>query len=679
MCLCGGGKEQKTTNIILITLDTVRADHLGSYGNKKIKTPNLDRLAREGMLFENAITSAPITLPAHASIFTGLYPFRINVRNNGTYMLADNSITLAGILQKNGYRTAAFISAAVVRSVFNLDQGFELYDEKLDHHRLASGEYVERRADSVTKTALAWLNSSKDNPYFAWIHYYDPHSLYEPPEPFLSQYKQNPYDGEIAYVDSQLADIIKFAREQEKTGKKVLVIVVADHGEGLWDHGEPEHGIFLYQETVRVPLIFTWFPEKYKAHRIAEVVRTVDIMPTIIEYLSLPLPKESDGISLLPLIEQKKGWKENFAYSETLLSREDFGWSQLFSIQDNNWKYIFAPRPELYDMKNDIFEKKNVVDGTNNAVTEKMKQQLTALSVLKFEQKPNPVPISPEDLEKLASLGYAGQPRTDRKMLADPKDQLPSIKLMHQAGTLFMQSKYKDCIPLLLEALKPNEENRQALLFLTEAFLATGNIEEAIKYAKKNIRIGDVNGILHFNLGNIYYKIGNSTNAESYYRKAVKINPYFSNPLFNLAYLEFQRGKINDARERLLKALKIKDQNANAHYLLGAIEAQDNDLKSAIQHFSKAVEIDPLHREAWKNLANAYYIQKDYQKSIDIYQQAIKVQPNADLYLKIASIYFYDLNDKTNALVYYKRTLGLVPEHPDKVMIHQMISVIENK
>src|SRR4030043_1020093 len=250
--LCGlivkvASKENKDfakPNIILITLDTVRADHLGCYGYKNIHTPNLDFLARQGVLFEKAITSAPITLPAHASILTGKYPYEINVRNNGTYLLQPDSITIATELKKTGYSTAAFISAAVLVSFFNLNQGFDIYDQELNQRKMATGDFTERDASSVTTAAIKWMKQHQKEPFFAWIHYFDPHTAYQPPEPFKTNYKDNLYDGEIAYVDSQIDHILAFINEQMKKEKTFLVITVGDHGEGLWDHGEPEHGIF---------------------------------------------------------------------------------------------------------------------------------------------------------------------------------------------------------------------------------------------------------------------------------------------------------------------------------------------------------------------------------------------------------------------------------------------------
>jgi arylsulfatase A-like enzyme/tetratricopeptide (TPR) repeat protein len=679
VCVVCYAQQQKPTNIILITLDTVRADHLRCYGYKNIKTPSLDLLASKGVLFENAFTSAPITLPAHASILTGLYPFHTKVRNNGTYMLPSKTTTVATLLQDKGYHTAAFISAAVLHSMYNLNQGFELYDERLDYHRIISGEYLERRADSVTKAALEWLRTNRNHPYFIWIHYYDPHALYEPPEPFLTQYKQHPYDGEIANVDSQLAEVIRFAETEGKAGNPVLIVVVADHGEGLWDHGEPEHGIFLYRETIRVPLIFTWFPKRYPNRRIAETVRTVDIVPTVLDYLSVPIPGNLDGISLLPRIKHTGKLESIPAYSETFLSREDFGWSQLFSIQNNEWKFILAPQPELYNIVHDHSEKHNVIGGTNAGIANSMEQQLRAMPIQITAAQSKPAMITPEEMEKLTALGYAGHPNASAEHLPDSKDQLELIKIMYQAGTLFLKGQYHECIPLLREVVKLNANSRQALIFLADAYLEIGNAVEAIECTEKNIQLGDESGIFHYNLGNIYYKLGNSEKAEFYYRKAIAINPFFSNALFTLAYLEFQQNKLDDAKQHLVRSLQVRSRDANANYLLGSIEAQSNDFASAIEHFRNAVAIDPLNSEAWKNLARACYMKKEFQNAIEAYQGAIAIQPgNADLYYKIAAIYFYDLHDNKNALIYFKKVIEIAPDHPDAPMIKRVIGIIEN-
>ena len=679
--LVSNGDNSTKTNIILITLDTVRADHLGCYGYKDIKTPTLDWLASKGILFEDAITSAPITLPAHASLLTGLYPYHNNVRDNADYRLYDNATTLATLMKKNGYRTAAFISSIALSSMYNLDQGFDEYNEKFDFHESEWGGYNERRADSVTKSALDWLNANKNYPYFIWIHYFDAHTAYEPPEPWLSQYRTHRYDGEIAYVDSQLTQVVKFAKNAEKAGKKILIVTVADHGEGLWEHGEPEHGIFLYQETIRIPLIFTWFPQDYQSQRIPQLVRIVDILPTVLDYSAMHIPNNIDGVSFRPLIEKKKKWTELYAYSETLLSREAYGWSELFSIQDHNWKFIHAPKPELYDLINDNKEKRNLSADTHSSILKELMHQLALLPYqIKMPTKKNMVTLSPEEQQKLASLGYAGQPRADKKTLPDPKDKLQSIKLMNKAETMQAEGHLQESIPILHEILKNNDKNRNALFSLIGAYELTNNFNEALNYSKKELQLGDKNGSMHFYIGLLYNKIGDIKNAELYYRKSTEINPYFPNPLFKLALLESGQGKVDLAEEHLLKMLDLKTQNADAYYLLGGIEAQKNDLQPAIEHFKKAAELNPLHLEALKNLGQAYYFQQKFKDAIDVYEKAIKLHPDdADLCLRIASIYFYDIKDNANALVYYKKTLEISPNHPKKSAILQRIFTLQKE
>ncbi len=670
---------EKKTNVILITLDTVRADHLACYGYKKIKTPNIDYLANKGILFKKAIASAPITLPSHTSILTGLYPFNIGVRNNGMYRLTDNANTLATVLKKNGYQTAAFVSATVLKSIFNLNQGFDLYDEKMSKQKKITGELVERDAKAVSDAALNWLKNNNKIPYFLWIHYFDAHYPYEPPDKFFKEYKGNPYDGEIAYIDSELEKLINYFKKMSKLGQDFIIVIVADHGEGLWEHGEPDHSIFLYQETIHVPLIISFFPELNKNIKINSLVRTIDIMPTILDYLSLPIPENIDGKSLLPLIEKKIPSLNEEAYSETLVPKEEFGWSPLYSLQNDQWKFILAPEAEFYNLNHDPREKINLINISNRKQQQILKTKLLSLIPKEETIQPRiPPNLTQEDLEKLSALGYLGIPNKKEETLIDPKSQKEIIKLMFQGANLFIQGKYNETIELIHKVLQKNPFNRQALMWIVQSYLALGNFNEALKYAKINLNLGDPAGILHFNLGNIYYNSGNEKEAEEYYKKAAAINPYFANPLLNLALINLKRGKIESAKEYIFKVFKLTKNNPHSYYILGSIEALSDNFESALENFKKAIEIDPNYYEAWKNIAQIFYKQNKYKEAIEAYLKSI--DPNsedADIYLKIANIYFYDIKDKEKALIYYRKTLDLSPYHPDAYMIKQIIKLIE--
>jgi len=618
----------KKINIILITLDTVRADHLHCYGYQKIKTPNLDYLASKGILFKKAIASAPITLPSHTSILTGLYPFHSRVRNNGMYRVPDNSNTLATILKNKGYQTAAFVSAFVLRSIFNLNQGFDLYDEKMSKQKKTTGELVERDAKAVSDAALNWLKNNNKIPYFLWIHYFDAHFPYEPPDKFFKQYKDNPYDGEIAFIDSELEKLINYVKEMSKLGQNFMIVIVADHGEGLWEHGEPDHSIFLYQETIQVPLIIYFSPEIDKNIKINSLVRTIDIMPTILDYLSLPIPENIDGKSLLPLIEKKIPSLNVEAYSETIVPKEEFGWSPLYALQNDQWKFILAPEAEFYNLNKDPREKINVINKSNKKEQKILKTKLLSLISEETNQPSISPNLSQEDLEKLSALGYLGIPNKRAETLTDPKSQKEIIKLMFHCANLFIQGKYNETIEIIRKVLRENPFNRQALMWIVQSYLALGNFNEALKYTKINLNLGDPAGVLHFNLGNIYYNSGNEKEAEEYYKKAAEINPFFPNPLLNLAFINLKRGEIESAKEYISKVLKLTKNNPHSYYILGSIEALKDNFDSALANFKKAIEIDPNYYEAWKNIAQIFYKQNKYQEAIEAYLKSI--DPNSE-------------------------------------------------
>lgn len=675
--------NQTSTNIILITIDTVRADHIGCYGYKKKLTPNIDYLFTKGILFENTITTAPITLPAHASILTGKYPYKIKVRNNGHYLLPNNSTTISTELKKIGYKTAAFVSAAVLLSAFNLNQGFDLYNDTLNKRKLATGNFSERDAESVTNSALEWMRKENNSKYFIWIHYFDPHAAYNPPEPYKTKYKDNLYDGEIAYMDSQIGRLINFIEEQAKSNKKFLIILIADHGEGLWEHGEPEHGIFLYQETLKVPFIISSFPDINKGIRIKHIVRIIDVFPTILDYLNIKIPKDIDGISLIPLIEGKKQKKlpKLYAFSETLIPEEYFGWNRLYSIQNEKWKIIYAPKMELYDLSNDTNEKNNIFKENQsneiNGLYDTLKRFISEQNK-DNENINNTIPT--ETIEKLKSLGYVGFPTKYEKSLPDPKDKLNIIAKMYDAGNKYLQGQYLEAIQLMEEVLAENPTNRQVLFFLTEIYSSIGNADKAIQYALKNIELGDETGALHYNLGNIYYHIRKYKMAKEFYMKTYEINSNMLQALRMLAYISYQERDYEASKNYLLIVLEKNKNDDNAYYMLGAIEAENNNIKLAADYFQHAININPKNVEAWKNLAKAQRMLKNYGKAIEILLKGIEINTNeSDLYYEIGSIYFYDLKDYKEAIYYFNKTIEISPNHKESYMIKQLISAAKTE
>src|SRR5687768_8620483 len=367
-------------NVLLITLDTTRWDRLGAYGDGAAVTPNLDRLAGEGVLFEQAIASAPLTLPAHSTIFTGLLPPRHGVRDNGGYVLDARHATLASALKASGRETGAFVGAFVLDAKFGLDAGFDTYFDRFDvsRQRSISLGAISRRAGEVVDNAMPWLEERASRPFFAWLHFYDAHSPYEPPEPFLSRFRDRPYAGEIAYVDSQVGRLLQWLDTRGLTDRTV-VVVIGDHGESLNEHGEGTHGLFIYEATTRVPFIVRTPYSNARARRVPGAVRSEDVMPTILELVGRPVPDGIQGRSLAPLITGSTADLNLDAYSESLYARNHYGWSELRSLRSGRFKFIATTRPELYDLERDPGELRNLFE-ERRPLADRMARELEKLS-----------------------------------------------------------------------------------------------------------------------------------------------------------------------------------------------------------------------------------------------------------------------------------------------------------
>lgn len=361
-------------NVVVITLDTVRADHLGCYGDRAIQTPNIDALARASARFTHAFTPVPITLPSHSALFTGSFPMATGMHDFGGNKLPASSVTLSKVLRDHDYSTAAFLGAAVLDSRFGLNQGFQTYFDHFAFSRL--DDLLKRPGDQVVDNALAWLKTDPRRPFFLWVHLYDAHYPYAPPEPFASRYRGRPYDGEIAFVDVQVGRLMAFLKDSGAFAQS-LIVLAADHGEGLGEHGESTHGFFVYNSTLHVPLIIK-IPGAAPA-TVESEVSLVDMMPTVLQALRLPIPPTVQGRSLLSEVMGKPASSHSNLYAETYLPLLHFSWSQLRALQSAGLKYIEAPRPELYDTRVDAHEMKNLLPG-EQAIAHDLHDRLQSLS-----------------------------------------------------------------------------------------------------------------------------------------------------------------------------------------------------------------------------------------------------------------------------------------------------------
>ncbi|HXW04955.1 MAG TPA: sulfatase [Vicinamibacterales bacterium] len=422
-CATPARPPEASSSVLIVTLDTTRADYVSAYGSMRVWTPNLDRLAADGVVFEQAMTVAPLTLPAHCSLFTGLLPPRHGVRDNAGASLAASYQTLAEVLQRRGFETGAFVGSVVLEHGRGLEAGFDVYSDGITTGRTSSGIGLQRRADQIVDEAIAWLEERDRAPFLLWVHLYDPHAPYAPPEPFRTAYGDDPYAGEVAFADAQVGRLLD-ALDGRRRLDRPVVVVVGDHGESLTEHGETGHGIFIYQNVIRVPLIIR--AAGVAPRRVAEVTRLVDVMPTVLELVAVSSPA-TDGVSLVATMTGRVGALDLEAYSESLYP-ERFGWSPLRALRAGRFKLIEAPRPELYDLQTDPTEQHNI-HATRPAVATAMSRRLAALAQLgPTAREGHFYRPARETLERLAALGYvaAGRTTVDQPgpVLPDPKDHI---------------------------------------------------------------------------------------------------------------------------------------------------------------------------------------------------------------------------------------------------------------
>ncbi|HSE42521.1 MAG TPA: sulfatase-like hydrolase/transferase, partial [Acidobacteriota bacterium] len=514
----------KDFNILLVTLDTVRADHLGTYGYNRVRTPNLDHLGSESFVFEDAIAHVPLTLPSHVSIMTGRLPIAHGVRDNAGFVLNQNEITLAEALKDQGYTTAAFVSATVLESRWKLNQGFDVYDDYFKNVVSADlSNEVERHAADTEKVSSQWLDKNHAKKFFIWVHFYDAHDPYSPPEPFKSAYSDDPYDGEIAYVDDAVGKLLaKLDTLQLK--QRTIVIVTSDHGEGLGEHREPTHGVFLYNTTQHVPLII--FLPGAEGKRISGSVCHIDLAPTILQLIGAKAQSKMQGKSLIAKINGNDN-QQRSVYSESLYAQLHYGWSKLESITTDQYRYIYSPKPELFDRKADkaesnnlLQEKASIAKVLNSKLTE-MIQQFSSAHLA------GPQKIDPETEEKLRALGYIGTTvnSTEESRKVDPKDKAEVILQIQEASGLLGQQKYAQALDKVLPVLQQDSGMIDAHYVAGLAYLQLGKFNDAVTELRKTLELNPQDTRAMYNLGFAFELMKQPKDAEFWYLKALQLNP----------------------------------------------------------------------------------------------------------------------------------------------------------
>ena len=573
LLVCSESFSGGIDNVVLISVDTCRADYLSCYGQAGRTTPNIDQIAGQGVIFKNVVTAAPMTLPAHCSMLTGTIPPYHGVHDNLDYRLNESEVTLAEILKEHGFVTGGIISASVLSSQFGIGQGFDTFNDRFEKAGM-SELMVERRGGQTTRLALDWLGQHKDERFFLFLHYFDPHFDYEPPEPFASEFADNPYAGEIAYTDYCIALVIQKLKELGLFDSS-LIIIAGDHGEMLGEHGELTHGYFIYESAIKVPLIFK-LPGQNKAKEVEELVGLIDIVPTVCGLLDIVPPAQVQGTDLRPYLFGKSVLSsERHVYTESLIPTK-YNANTLVGVVTDKLKYIQTTRPELYDIAKDRQESENLI----NQSPQQVRVFQDRLRKILEESVPTSGPSSKTLLDeqtrnRLESLGYvsgnvAEEFRFDESK-KDPKDLVDLHVLVEKVHHLIAQKELTEAEKLCQEMLS---------------------------------QYPDYYG-LYRHLGRICFEEGDKQKAQVYMRQSLKLNPEQPGLHFNLAMLLAEQGRYDDAVEHFKEVLRLNPNQILAHNKLGSVLYAMGRFDEAVRYWQASLKLKPDQPGIEKNISAA--------------------------------------------------------------------------
>ncbi|MEM9555135.1 MAG: sulfatase-like hydrolase/transferase [Acidobacteriota bacterium] len=627
-------QTSRTPDILLISLDTTRADALGAYienastngGVRKtdapvvlpnVSTPHLDAVAARGVRYEHAITAAPLTLPAHASLLTGLEPPRHGVRDNATDALAPSIPTLAGELARRGYDTAAFVGSKVLDRRFGLDSGFALYDDEMLAERVGEYGYPERDAQAVVDSALGWLaeRAADRRPYFAWLHVYDPHAPYRPPGHSGGGSELERYVAEVTYVDRQLGRIL------DTVDDDTIVAVVADHGEALGEHGERTHGLLLYRSVLRVPLLLAG--PGIEPAVVDEAVATRRLAATL---LALAAPDAAEALPgpVLPGVLDPPSDDGLGIYSETLLPATAYGWSALRALTLDRWRLIDAPRPELYDVIADPAEAKNRVDDERR-VARRLEGPLRRFEKTTGERRSG-ASIDPELAREVAQLGYLSGWSTEGSGL-DPKDGLKLLERYERAKELRTSGRVREAVALLEALVEDSPGNVPFMNQLATALLDAGRTDDAITAFRRAVSANPGLEFTRFHLAVALAGLGRFAEARTEIDEVLSINPRFADAWLTLAQIEARTGGETAERKILVRAVDAGTTSASVLLRLGQLEAKAGDVAAGAERMRQATEIAPGWSTAWIERSRLAWERGDLAAARQSLEKALAVAP----------------------------------------------------
>jgi arylsulfatase A-like enzyme/tetratricopeptide (TPR) repeat protein len=579
--LPGQARLPSSTPVLIVTIDTLRPDALGFVAGRN-ETPRIDALARSGVAFGNAVSATPLTLPSHTSLMSGRYPARHGIRDNGQ-VLPESVHVLAERLRENGYATGAFVSAYVLRAMFGLDRGFDHYDDELTEGKEG---WLDRPAAQTIDAALPWIEAHRNEPWFVWIHLYDPHTPYAPPADFAGSDPHSNYEGEVRYVDRELGRLLdRLAEWQEHP----LIVLTADHGEAFGEHGEEEHGLFIYDTTTLVPLIFQH--DRIPPSQPSGQPRLVDVTPTILDLLGITDSDQPDGISLVPALLGESLIIPD-AYSETFHPWTTYGWSPLAALHHDGWKVIDGPDPELYDLRSDPMEKKNLVQH------EAARADRLILSMESHRNPPDATDSTRIDdeatMRKLASLGYVGNASTTdvpKTGLANPRDMLRERDLLRNAEFLMRSGQLERALQVFDKVLETDPDNRYATLRAGISLLKLNRLPEAVERLQASLKLDPGQAETHYALADALSRSGRLAEAVPQWMETVRLQPRRAAAWGNLALVLNKLGRQAESMSAIKTALEIEPESLQLLQNLALQQRVSGDRAGSIATLEKAAQV----------------------------------------------------------------------------------------
>jgi len=653
--------QETKLNLLLITIDTLRSDRLSCYSTEHLKTPNIDGLAEKGILFLKAFAHTPTTLPSHTNILLGLTPLYHGVHENINFVVRDEFLTLAEHLKNNGYSTGAFVGAYSLHSRFGLGQGFDIYDDDYQRVKFQKLAYGERKAEVVVDNALGWLKNQK-SPWFLWIHCFDPHDPYGPPEPFETKYEKNLYDGEVAYVDSVLGNLFNYMKKNN-IFDRTLTIFTGDHGESLGQHNEMTHGYFAYNTTLWIPLIIS-IPGVNKG-QVKKIVGHIDIFPTVCDVFRIKKPSFLQGISLLPVIKSKKLPKRTF-YFESLYPYYSRGWAPLRGFIYGMEKFIDSPIPELFNLDEDFDELKSLaeekkLDGYRKRLARIINEQSNPESI-KARQR-----IDRDSLEKLRSLGYISSPQVSRKENFGPEDDVKVLLPYHNKATKAMELYHKGKInkgfSLLKEVITERDDIDIAYTNLAALYKEEGKLKESLEVLK--LGLGQIPSSYGIIVTYVQYLVdaGQYGDVIKFLEKMKFRQMEYDPEMWNYLGVAYTRkGDFEKALKAYEKALLLDNEYAvvfrnlgSAYFSLFLKTRDQKDCQKSIQNYKKAIELQPDYASAYNRLGVAYRQTGNLDEAIYSWKKALELRPDVGYPLYNLGFAYMDKGDKTQALSYFSK------------------------